>query len=57
MMPPNNQSIAQISRESGIHVATLYTWKKQFQAKGFVVPAKRRLNQLMCLMSRLVKRH
>ncbi|NLN67508.1 MAG: transposase [Alcaligenaceae bacterium] len=41
MMPPNNQSIAQISRESGIHVATLYTWKKQFQAKGFVVPAKK----------------
>ena len=40
MMPPNNQSVAHISRESGIHVSTLYSWKKQFQAKGFVVPAK-----------------
>ncbi|WP_432786115.1 hypothetical protein AAEX37_00215 [Oligella sp. MSHR50489EDL] len=33
MMPPNNQSVAQISRESGIHVSTLYSWKKQLQAK------------------------
>ncbi|WP_048801289.1 transposase, partial [Oligella urethralis] len=40
MMPPNNQSVAQISRESGIHVSTLYSWKKQLQARGFVVPAK-----------------
>lgn len=41
MMPPNKQSVAQISRENDIHVTTLYTWKKQFQAKGFVVPAKK----------------
>ena len=41
MMPPNNQSVAQISRESGIHVSTLYSWKKQLQARGFVVPAKK----------------
>ena len=40
MMPPNNQRVAQISRESGIHVSTLYSWKKQLQARGFVVPAK-----------------
>ena len=41
MMPPNNLSVAQISRESGIHVSTLYSWKKQLQARGFVVPAKK----------------
>lgn len=34
MMPPNNQSVAQISQESGIGAATLYAWKKQFRAKG-----------------------
>lgn len=43
MMPPNNQSVAQISRESGIDAATLYAWKKQFRAKGFVVPTKKTL--------------
>ena len=41
MMPPNNQSVTQISQESGICAATLYAWKRQFQAKGFVVPAKK----------------
>lgn len=40
MMPPNSQSTAQISRETGVPYATLYTWKKQYQSRGFVVPAK-----------------
>ena len=29
MMPPNSQSVAQISRDTGVPSATLYTWKKQ----------------------------
>lgn len=40
MMPPNNQSVAHLSRETGISTHTLYAWKKQFQNRGFVVPAK-----------------
>ena len=40
MMPPNSQSVAQISRDTGVPYATLYTWKKQYQARGIVVPAK-----------------
>src|SRR3546814_15720621 len=40
MMPPNNQSVAHLSRETGISGPTLYAWKKQFQSRGFVVPAK-----------------
>ena len=40
MMPPNRQTVAQISRETGVPYATLYTWKNQYQSKGFVVPAK-----------------
>ena len=40
MMPPNNQPVTQISRENGVSVSALYKWKKQYQAKGFVVPAK-----------------
>jgi transposase-like protein len=43
MMPPNTQSVAQISKETGITPATLYAWKKQFQAQGYVVPAKKAL--------------
>lgn len=40
MMPPGNQSVAQLSRETGISGATLYAWKKQFKDRGFVVPSR-----------------
>lgn len=40
MMPPNNCSVADISRETGIGAATLYAWKKRLQAQGHVVPNK-----------------
>lgn len=40
MMPPNSQTVAEISREMGISEPTLYAWKRQFQARGFVVPTK-----------------
>lgn len=40
MMPPNNQTVAEISREMGISPPTLYAWRKQFQVRGFVVPKK-----------------
>jgi len=40
MMPPYNQSVAHLSRETGVSEPTLYAWKKQFQTRGFVVPAK-----------------
>ncbi|MBT4328865.1 MAG: hypothetical protein HOD58_02920 [Gammaproteobacteria bacterium] len=39
MMPPNSQSVAQISRDTGICGPTLYTWKKQYQREGIAVPA------------------
>ena len=31
MMPPHNQSVAQISRDTGVAVPTLYSWKKLFR--------------------------
>ncbi len=40
MMPPNSQSVASISRETGISAPTLYAWKKQFRNQGYVVPGK-----------------
>lgn len=40
MMPPNSRTVASIHRETGISEPTLYAWKKQFQAQGFVVPNK-----------------
>ena len=39
MMPPNSQSVAQISRETSISEPTLYTWKTQYQREGKVVLA------------------
>ena len=40
LMPPHNQTVAAVSRETGISEASLYNWKKQFRAKGFIVPKK-----------------
>jgi transposase len=39
MSPPNPQSMARISEETGIHVATLYLWRKGWRLEGEVVPA------------------
>jgi len=39
MSPPTRQSVAQISKELGIHLATLYAWRKAWRLQGEVVPA------------------
>jgi transposase-like protein len=39
MSPPARQSVAQISKELGIHIATLYAWRKAWRLQGEVVPA------------------
>ena len=39
MSPPMRQSVAQISAELGIHVVTLYNWRKAWRLQGEVVPA------------------
>jgi transposase-like protein len=39
MSPPQRQSVSQISAELGIHVVTLYNWRKTWRLQGEVVPA------------------
>ena len=39
MSPPMRQSVARISEELGIHVMTLYKWRKAWRLQGEVVPA------------------
>ena len=39
MSPPHRQSVAQISAELGIHVSSLYNWRKAWRLQGEVVPA------------------
>ena len=39
MHPPHRQSVARISEELGIHLATLYNWRKAWRLQGEVVPA------------------
>jgi hypothetical protein len=36
MSPPNRQSVARISKETGIHPATLYLWRKGWRLEGEV---------------------
>ncbi len=38
MMPPNNESVSAISRETGVPEATLHGWKKKARANGIAVP-------------------
>lgn len=40
MTPPNKQSVAQVSRDTGIAIPTLYKWKKLFSTKGPTMPTK-----------------
>lgn len=39
MMPPQNESVVSISRETGVSENTLYQWKRKARANGFAVPA------------------
>ncbi|WP_398331082.1 transposase [Vulcanococcus sp.] len=36
MSPPHRQSVAQISAELGVHVVTLYNWRKTWRLQGEV---------------------
>jgi len=38
MLPPHNQSVAEVSREEGISDATLYNWRTQAKQQGLPVP-------------------
>ncbi|ACL22456.1 transposase IS3/IS911 family protein [Desulfitobacterium hafniense DCB-2] len=38
MMPPQNQSVSAIARETGLSEATLHVWRRQARAKGMAVP-------------------
>jgi transposase-like protein len=39
LMPPNAQSVAQVSREVGVSDATLYNWRNHYRDRGNAVPA------------------
>lgn len=38
LLPPQNASVAKVSREEGISEQTLYNWRNEAKAKGFPVP-------------------
>lgn len=39
MMPPLNETVTSIARETGLSEATLHQWKKKARAKGIAVPS------------------
>ena len=39
MLPPNNKSILQLSKEEGISDATLYGWRSEARGKRQLLPA------------------
>ena len=38
MMPPQNKSVDDIAKETGLSKATLYTWRRKAREKGLIVP-------------------
>lgn len=38
MLPPDNQSIAQLAKDEGISEATLYNWRMQARGEGRLLP-------------------
>ena len=38
MMPPHNQAVSVIARETGLSEATLHQWRKKARAKGMALP-------------------
>ncbi|MEA1606016.1 transposase, partial [Pseudomonas spirodelae] len=38
LLPPQNMSVAELSRQEGISQATLYAWRTKLKAGGAVVP-------------------
>ncbi len=38
LLPPNNRSVAEVSKEEGICTATLYNWRKSVKERGGAVP-------------------
>src|SRR4030067_176469 len=43
LLPPHNLSVAELSRQEGISDVTLYTWRKQAETRGEVVPGSRKV--------------
>jgi transposase len=44
MNPLMRQSVARISEELGIHVVTLYNWRKTWRLQGEVVPPSQKVS-------------
>lgn len=40
LLPPNNHTVAEVSREEGISEQTLYNWRKRIREEGKPVPGK-----------------
>jgi transposase-like protein len=38
MMPPENKTVSELARETGITEQTLYTWRRQLKNQGMPVP-------------------
>jgi len=41
LMPPKNQSVAEVARETGLGKSTIFKWMKEAKAKGLPVPGNK----------------
>lgn len=45
MMPPKNESVASLAKETGLTETTLYNWKKIAKSKGMAVPGGEKVSE------------
>jgi len=45
MMPPKNESVASLAKETGLTETTLYNWKKRAKSKGMAVPGGENISE------------
>ena len=43
MMPPENRSISEIAKETGVTETTLYNWRKESRSEGTATPGDGRI--------------
>lgn len=45
LLPPQSLSVAEVSRQEGIHVSTLYNWRNEVKSKGVPVPGHTNISE------------
>jgi len=55
LLPPNNQSVREVSETEGISEATLYNWRTKAKQQGYPVPGSGKTSDTWSAETRLMQ--